>query len=140
MKIVSLVKNADCLLLQHWRIRRIPNLGSASVFSGFSRIGPTDQADPKTGFRLCIVRVPPVTCRKFLSFFLSPKLVKCQIIIPSEKHLSLTPTTILEQTSLTKTIRKTLPAKIQIQNITTQRNPFKGSFKPLKHFQPNHIP
>ena len=46
---------------------------------------------------------------------------------------------MLEQTSIPKTISKTLPAKIQIQNITNQRNPFKGSFKPLIHSQPNHF-
>ena len=140
MKIVSRVKIADCQFFQPWRIWRYPKLGSASVISGKPRNGPTDQTEPKTGFRLCIVRVPPVTCRKFLSFFLSPKLVKCQTIILSEKHLPSTPITILEQLSLTKTIRKPLPSKNSNSNITNPRNPFKGSFKPLKHFQPNHIP
>ena len=140
MKIVSRVKLVDCLVFQTWRIWRHPQMGSASVNSGQPSLDPTDQTEPKTGFRLCIARVPPVTCRKFLSFFLSSKLVKCQNIIINEKHLPLPPITILGQLSLTKTIRKSLPAKIQIQNITNPRNPFKGSFKPLIHFQPNHFP
>jgi hypothetical protein len=140
LKIVSWVKNADCQLFQVWRIWLHPRMGFASVFSGQPRNGPTDQTEPKTGFHLCIARVPPVTCRKFLSFFLSSKLVKCQTIFFSEKHLPLPPITILGQLSLTKTIRKSLPAKSSNSNITNPRNPFKGSFKPLEHFQPNHIP
>ena len=121
-----------------------------------------DLAVPKIGVRQCVFWefqkwpngpggtlkwVPPVSSegsarhlQKILPFFLSPKLVKCQTIILSEKHLPSTPIAILEQLSLTKTIRKPLPSKNSNSNITNPRNSFEGSFKPLKHFQPNHIP
>jgi hypothetical protein len=120
LKIVSRVKNADCQVFQVWRIWRHPKMGSVSVFSRQSRNGPTDQPEPSGGFRLCCLRVPPVTCKKILSFFLSSKLVKCQIIIFSEKHLPLPPITILRQLSLTITIRMSLPTKNSNSNITDE--------------------